>query len=168
MARYTPDELEQWLWVESIADTAAPTASELAAGVNIMCPVGSKSAIASVSGFGFTVGTAETPDMCSRFTTTIPARSSAEAGSIEFYMDDDPASTVRDALERDAVGNIVRVHPVSGAKAPLVDGTIVEVWPVQITGNNVNSPAPGEPAKFTVGFSHPAPPQQFAEIGAGS
>lgn len=162
MARYTPDELEQWLYVETIADTAAPSTAELAAGVNLFCDS------MSYSGFTFTVGTTEVPDGCSRFTKTIPGRASAEASSIQFYMDDDPAAVIRDSLPVNGVGHVVRVHPVSGAPAPLTAGTVVEVWPVAITGNNVDTPTLGEAAKFTVGFAHPDTPEQFAVVDGAS
>lgn len=161
MSRYTPDELERWLFVETIADPAEPSPTELGTGVNL------RPGIASISGFTFTVSTVEAPDMDSRFTKTVAGRSSVEASSMEFYAgddEDDPEVEIRAALPRNANGFIVRVPPVEGAQAPLTAGTDCEVWPVEVTGNNRNTSAPGEVAKVTVTYSHPDVPRQDAVI----
>lgn len=162
MSRYTPDEREKWLWVDTIDDVAAPSTGELNTAIDLTCD------ISSVSGFGFSVGSVEVPDMCSRYTSTIEGRASSEDSSIEFYMGDDPTDSeheIREGLPRGATGHVIRVHPVQGNPAPLTDGTVVEVWPAAVMSNNVNPPAPGEAAKFTLNFAHPSPPEQFAVIG---
>lgn len=163
MSRYTPDERIQWHFLPAVANVSGPTEAEFAAGTEITCP------IATVNGFTFTANNVDTPDYCSRFTSSIPGRLTVEAGGFEFYAGDaagDAEVTVKALLPMDATGFIARTMPVNGAKAAIANGTDTEIWPVTVTSNGYANTAPGEAQKFNVQFSHPSPPALDAVIGA--
>ena len=163
MARYTPDELDQWFYVPTVASEAAPTVANITAGEEIT------NVIASVSGFTLTANKVDTPDLGSRFTTSVPGRLSAEDSTIEFYKGDaatDVEEIVRALLPRGTDGFIVRVHPVDGAKGAIAAATKAEVWPIEVMSNSVANPTPGEAAKFSVQFSITRQPTLPATIAA--
>lgn len=163
MSRYTPDELEQWFYVPTIASVAAPTVDEIGDGEEFTA------AISSVSGFRLSANRVATPDLGTRFDKSVPGRLSTDDASIEFYKGDSAADLeeiVRALLPRGTGGYVVRVHPKDGAKAAIAAATKAEVWPIEVMSNSVNPPSPGEPAKFTVAFSHPEKPTEVATIAA--
>jgi hypothetical protein len=161
MARYTPDELEQWHFVPSITNIAAPTVAMITAGEEIT------GAIISVSGFKYTGSKVETPDLKSRFNKSVPGRYSAEDSSIQFYKGDEATDVeviVEDLLADDTAGYIVRIPPEDGAVQTVAAGTTCAVWPVKIMSNTEDPPTPGEVAKFTVDFAIPRAPAKAAVI----
>ncbi len=163
MSRYTPDELEQWIYVPDIADPAAPTVAEIGDGQDFT------EAIASVSGFRLSSNRVATPDLGTRFDKSVPGRLSTDDASIAFYKGDsatDLEEVIRNLLPRGTGGYVVRVHPKDGAKAAIAAATKAEVWPIEVMSNSVNPPSPGEAAKFTVAFSHPEKPSEVATIAA--
>lgn len=163
MARYTPDELDQWFFLPTVASVAAPTIANFTAGEEIT------DAVASISGFTLSANKVDTPDLGSRFTSNVPGRLTAEDSSIEFYKGDaatDLEEVIRALLPRGTDGFIARVHPKDGAKAAIAAATKAEVWPIEVMSNSVANPTPGEAAKFTVQFSITEQPNQAATIAA--
>lgn len=163
MARYTPDLLERWTFVPTIASQAAPTVAEITAGQEIT------SVIVSVSGFSYTGSKVETPDLGSRFNSSVPGRYSAEDSSIQFYKGDDADDVEKDTedlLADDTAGYILRFPPVEGAKPTVAAAVKCAVWPIKVMSNTEDPPAPGEAAKFTVTFSIPRAPTKVATVAA--
>lgn len=161
MARFTPDTLEKWYLVLSIADPDAPTDTEMAAGTDIT------GMLSSVSGFSKSTGNVPTPTFDTDFTTTIPGRITVEDSSLEFYASDTSGgvNTVLAALPQGTPGYICRFFPIEGAAQDgETTGDICDVWPINVLSNNPNTPVVGEPAKVTVGLSHPDEPGFDIEI----
>jgi hypothetical protein len=163
MARYTPDELEQWHFVPTITNILAPTVAEINAGEEIT------GAVISVSGFKYSGSKVETPDLKSRFNSSVPGRYTAEDSSIQFYKGDeatDVEQIVEDLLADDTSGYIVRIPPEDGDPQTIAAATTCAVWPVKVMSNTEDPPTPGEIAKFTVDFSIPRKPAKAAVIAA--
>lgn len=161
MARYTPDELEKWFFLPTVASVNAPTVANFTAGQDIT------PAISSVSGFTISANKVDTPDLSTRFTRSVAGRLTAEDSSIEFYKGDDATDVeevVRALLPRGTDGFIARVHPVEGEAPTIAAGVKAEIWPVEVMSNSVGSPTPGEAQKFTVQFSVTDPPNQAATV----
>lgn len=161
MARYTPDELEQWWFVPTIADQATPSPTEVNAGEEIT------DAVVSISGFKYTGTKVETPDLGSRFNSSIPGRYSAEDCNIQFYRGDasgDIEQVVEDLLPDDTAGFIVIIPPEDGAKQAVANLSTCQVWPVKVMSNTWDPPVPGESKKFTVDFSIPKVPSKAGVI----
>lgn len=163
MARYTPDELETWHFVPSIANKNAPTVAEVTAGEEIT------GAVITVSGFKYSGSKVETPDLKSRFNSSVPGRYTADDSNIQFYKGDestDVEAIVEDLLADDTAGFIVRIPPEDGDPQAIAAATTCAVWPVKVMSNTEDPPAPGEVAKFTVDFSIPSAPAKHAVIAA--
>jgi hypothetical protein len=163
MARYTPDLMERWVFVPTIAAQAAPTVAEIGAGTEIT------GVLTAVTGFSYTGTKVETPDLGTRFNTSVAGRFTAEDSTIEFYKGDDADDVERDVedlLPDGTAGYIVRFPPVEGAKPAVAAALKCAVWPVTVMANSENAPAPAEPAKFTVSFSIPRAPTKVATVAA--
>lgn len=163
MPRYTPDQLERWTFVPTIAVQAAPTVAEITAGSEIT------GAIISVSGFKYTGSKVETPDLLTNFNTSIPGRFSAEDSSIQFYKGDntgDIEKTIEALLPDSTTGYILRVAPVNGVKVVIAAAVKAEVWPIKVMSNTTDPPVANEAAKFTVDFAIPKAPTKIATVAA--
>lgn len=114
------------LFVPTIAAPATPTRTELDAGTDVT------SEIAEFEGWSTTSEPIETPDMVSRFVSSIPGAITAEESSISFYASK-TGEDARQLLPRDTAGFIVwmdsgdvpttgtmDVYPVLVASAPKV------------------------------------------------
>jgi hypothetical protein len=163
MARYTPDLLERWTFVPTIAVQAAPTVAEITAGTEIT------GIITAVTGFSYTGTKVDTPDLGSRFNTSVAGRFTAEDSTIQFYKGDasgDAEKTVEALLADGTTGYILRFPPVNGAKPAVAAAIKCAVWPVTVMANSEDAPAPAEPAKYTVSFSIPRAPTKVATVAA--
>lgn len=87
-------------WVATIADVTAPTRSELNAGTDLSPQV------ADASGWSVSSEQIATPDMATRYTSTISGSISAEDSSLVLYMSKNGVDA-RSLMPRDAVGHIV-------------------------------------------------------------
>lgn len=163
MSRYTPDELETWHFVPTITNKAAPTVAQINAGEEIT------GGIISVSGFKYTGTKVETPDLKTRFNSSVPGRYSAEDSSIQFYDGDEETDIeliIKDLLPDDTAGFIVRIPPRDGEPQDIAAGTVCAVWPVKVMSNTDDPPEAGAVAKYTVDFSIPSKPEKQAVIAA--
>lgn len=111
----------QCLWLPAIADAdLEPTRSEINAGTDLTAE------IAEFEGWSTTSETIDTPDMVSRFVSSIAGAITAEESSISFYADKD-GDDARSIFERDTAGFIVWMD--SGD----VEGAPMDVYPVQVS-----------------------------------
>lgn len=108
------------LFVPAMADYAAPTRGELDAGTDLTPEV------AEFEGWSTTSEPIETPDMVSRFVSTIPGQITAEESSISFYASR-TGQDARQLLPRDTTGFVVWMD------AGDVEGGTMDVYPVTVS-----------------------------------
>jgi hypothetical protein len=133
------------------APETGPTRAEITAGTHL-------SGIAAIGGFSISNSPVATPDLDSRFTTSVPGEDTAADSSLTFW-DDDTDTETRDVLAKDTELYIVYM-PYGD-----VAGKRCEVWNVTSTGVNdqIDLSAAGQ---FQVGFSVNEVPNQSATIPA--
>lgn len=120
-------------WVPTISNKSAPTRGELNAGTDITAH------IADNSGWKVESDQVETPDMDTRFTSTIPGRTKADGSSITYYCDVSGADA-RALMPRDTSGNIVWLD---GGDVP---GRKMDVFPVRVSSLGKERQAKGDDA----------------------
>lgn len=98
--RFTARGLTKCYWVATIANKSAPTRSELNAGTDL------SPQLADASGWSVSSEMIPTPDLATRYTSTIPGSITAEDSSLTLYMSKDGVDS-RTLMARDAVGYIV-------------------------------------------------------------
>lgn len=115
--RYFAPEVSKYRFIPTIAAAShEPTAAERTAGTALID-------IADISGWNVTGNDIATPDLDSRFTKSIPGRTTAADSSITFYADqagDDIRAVLTEGLKGyieiadggDASGNLADVFPV--------------------------------------------------------
>lgn len=128
--------------------TLAPTAAEVAAGVNIAKD------IHDINGFVWKTDQIEVPDMASRFTAKIQGADKADDSSFVFYHYSD-ANPLFVTLAKDVIGFIVfaywrTVAPIAGNK--------VDVWPVVVASAHKMPTVGEDPARWTCDLPITAPP----------
>lgn len=113
--------LTRCLFLPTIAaSNLTPTRAEINAGTDLTPE------IAEFEGFSSTSETIDTPDMVSRFVSSIPGAITAEDSSISFYASSDGVDA-RDLFPRDTTGFIVWMD---GGDDP---GNTMDVFPVQVS-----------------------------------
>jgi hypothetical protein len=120
--RYVPPGTRKIYWVTTIATYTAPTRGELNAGIDLSAE------IADVTGFTVTSGTADTPDLSSRFVSQIPGQITAASSSLIFYASN-TSSDVRTVLPRDTAGFVVLLWEGD------VTGQRMDVFPAKVTAS---------------------------------
>lgn len=151
MGRFFRREVSKVYWVTTIADTDAPTLTEINAGVNLT------PAMADMSGFEFENSPIDTPDLETSFTSTIPGEDKASGPSIVFY-DDDASTVIRAALAKGSDGYVVLMPYGKTATKRC------EVWPATSTGFNDMWTTGSEAAKSVVKFAVTGTPTQDATV----
>jgi hypothetical protein len=138
----------------SVANIAAPTRAEVAAGTDL------SPGIAEIGGFNFSNAPIMTPKLSTTFTTQIPGEDTSDTSTLTFY-DDDTDDDMRSALVKGTEGFLVffPYGDVSGARA--------EVWPTISTGCNDQWTMANEAAKFQASFAITDAPEQDAVVPAG-
>lgn len=113
--------LTKVLFLPTVADAGlTPTRSEINAGTDLTPEV------AEFEGWSSTSETIDTPDMVSRFVSSIPGAITAEDSSISFYASSDGVDA-RDLFPRDTVGFVVWMDGGDDA------GNTMDVFPVQVS-----------------------------------
>lgn len=135
--RYTSRGTTKFYWVAAISNPAAPTRSELNAGIDLTPQVADRS--------GWSVSSTQipTPDAASRYTSTIPGVIEAEDSSLTLYMDKEGVDA-RSIMPRDATGFIV-----------ILDGGDIaankmDIYPVTVTSHSKNREVQGDNADTLV------------------
>lgn len=152
MARYFVRGKTQFHALPAVANPAVgPTRAEITAGTRL-------TNIASYTGFKLSNSPVTTPDLDSRFDSTVPGVDSADNPSLTFW-DDDADTVIRDVLAKDTQFFIY--------KMPLGDvpGKRCELWDVTSTGVNDGDDMSAA-GQFTVGFSVNDVPNQDAIVPA--
>lgn len=147
MSRFFRRGLSLVDFVPTVANKAAPTALEIAAG-EALTPQ-----IAEINGFEFSNSPITTPDLATTFTTQIPGEDTTSTSTLVFYDQDDD-DTIRAALAKGTEGYIV-FRPYGAGT-----GKRAEVWPVISTGVNDQWTTGNEAAKFAAAFAITAEPEQ--------
>ena len=119
--RYIPEGVRHFYYLSAISDITAPTRTELNAGTDLTPEV------AGFGNWGLQGNQVDTPDLASRFTTSVPGLVTVDGPTISMYADSTSAD-VRTLLPRDTAGFIV-VLPEGD-----VAGHTMDVFPVQGAG----------------------------------
>lgn len=149
-------------WVDTIADQAAPTVTELTAGIPLECQV-------TPDGLGREASdeTVDTSRLCSVFTTTQVGRTSFEVSLTLVRLDTQDGTTTDDAydtLKKGKLGFIV-IRDNKSAEEPWAEGDEVEVFPVQCGTRSKANPAANELQTFTLPLNVTADPDLYAVVG---
>jgi len=150
-SRYFNQAVTKVYFVPSIEDTTAPTRAELDAGTDL------SDEIADISGWQVTSSQIQTPDLGSRFTSSIPGRTTAEDSSIVFYADV-AGEDVRALLPRDTTGYIVIMD---GGDVP---GQPMDIFPVRVASTGKMRTVGDEAARIQVQFSITSEPVEDVTI----
>lgn len=156
MARFFLRKTDQstWIFAPAVANTAAPTAAELNAGV-LLTPH-----IAEISGFNFKNEKIDTPDLSDNFVGSIPGEDVVDDSSLNFYLDDiSPSLWV--ALAQGTAGFMIMNWFARTAASK------TRVWPVVSAGRNDVITLDADAMKFAVDFTIPSRPELDAVWPAG-
>lgn len=142
MARYfrRNDGQSNWYFVPSISNPAAPTATEINAGIALA------TRICDISGFTFKNKPIESPDLSTSFVSSIPGEDQADDSGLTFY-DDSTSTALWTALAKATAGYIVISNYAKTASSKC------RTWHVVSTGPNDEYKLDATAAKFMVGFS---------------
>lgn len=146
--RYTSRGSTKIYWVASIATRTAPTRAELNAGTDL------SPQIADSSGWSVSSEQIETPDLATRYTSTVPGSIAAEESSLTLYASKDGVDA-RSLMPRDAEGHIVILHggDVAGYK--------MDVYPVIVSSVSTQlQVGGGEADTVVVSYAITAEPSQ--------
>lgn len=147
MSRYMSRGITRFYWVPTIANAnLVPTVTEINAGTRL------DEQLNEVNGFTFANEPIDTPNFKDRYTPQITGEDAAEDSSMTFYRLRTVTDTIRAALAKDAVGNVVIFYegPVGANPAA---GDKVEVWPAVVSSQAKQYTADNEAAKYMVAFS---------------
>lgn len=166
-ARLTPDGVIQVHFLAAIADTAAPSLVEIAAGTELtsfITPAGIDTPDEGQE--------ADASDLGSARDKTVPSTVSGTVSG-EFYRQGNPVGggpqndDAWDALPRLASGYLVISRfGGSGTDFAIDSGDEVEVWTVRISNRNNVRMARGETLRFGVNFAVTADPVYVATVTA--
>lgn len=152
-------------WVDTIADIAAPTVTELEAGIHLECQV-------TPDGLNRTASdeTVDTSRLCSVFTTMQVGRTSFEV-SLTLVRLDTSNGTVTDeaydTLTKLKTGFLV-VRDNAPADQIYAASDEVEVYPVQCGTRSKATPAANELQTFTLPLTVTADPALAAMVATGA
>lgn len=141
------------------ANLAAPTITELDAGVDLVGDTDLGEGIFEMNGFDENVATIPTPDLRSQSIPTIGGDTTYPDSSISYYKDDTD-ETIYTSQAKGEVGWICICHD------GIATGKRVDVWPVTVLKRS--SPVVRDGAKkFMCTYSH-GTPSLDGEIAAGA
>jgi hypothetical protein len=149
-------------WVPAIINIAAPTVTELNAGVSLedrLLPDG----LATPSD----TGEVDNSKLGSTFSTAVAGRRSFSGLMVKYVrgpVSDTLAAEVEDALVYRATGFLVIRRDIDAGIA-WTAAQRVEVYPVQCKNPNPDSPAPDTLQAVEVGFTMTAEPKAFGDWG---
>lgn len=159
MARWIPDAKSKVTFCPGVANLAAPTSGELAAGT-VLCTPGTyiTAGLKEMSGFETTQEFKVMQDVATRVDSKLAGRQSLPDASMTFF-DDDASSTIRTALAEGSVGFLV-IMPYGQ-----VTGKRCQVWPCTIGAlNDSQIIAGGDPATFMVAVAVTSQPNKLAVL----
>jgi hypothetical protein len=151
--RYFPTGVTKYYWIPDLLDPEAPTRLELDAGTDL------SPEIAEVDGFTVSSDQIETPDINSRFTSTIAGRITADESSLVFYAAANGVD-VRALLPRGTNGYIGRLGGGDTATYKM------DIFPVTVTSLSKAFGTDDEAARITVQFAVTSEPIEDVAIPA--
>lgn len=151
--RYFDPEVTVVYYVPTIANKSAPTRTEMDAGTDLTAE------IADLSGWVVAGEALPTPDMGSKFTSSIDGRIQAEDSSLTFYADKTGVD-VRAVLPRGTNGFILWLDGGD------VAGNLMDVFPVRVLANGKLRNLSNEAAKIQVQFTVTSTPVENATVPA--
>lgn len=160
MARQTPDGLLKVHWVPTIANTAAPTVAELAAGTDLtpfLTPAGINLPDEGTE--------ADSSDLSSERDKSVPSTIGGNPEA-EFWRDD-TTDTAWTTLARGTSGYLlVAIFGGTGTDAALIATDTCDVWTVRVSSRNRVRPARGETQRFQSVFANAADPAEDSTVTA--
>lgn len=147
---FNPQGRSKYLWVETIANPAAPTIAELSAGVDLTCSIMTD----GVAGFTREPQYVDATPLCATAERTVNGLASTTNGMFTMLRadePDDPGSDLLDALTDDVGTEGFVVFLPKGA---IEAGALVDVFPSELSSVNAGPAQGGQAARYMVGFSH--------------
>lgn len=142
-------------FVPTIANQAAPTAAEIAAGTELSAKV------ADIAGFSSSLDRIDAPDMSSNFTPTVPGEAKVADSSLQIYLES-ISNPLRATLAQNTTGFIVFCdYKPSGA---LAAADVVDVYPVTVGSIPKERSMSSTPAKWTAEFGISAVPSEDVAV----
>ncbi|MET9142450.1 hypothetical protein [Streptomyces sp. NPDC004042] len=173
MARYGTTGRVAIVFAPTVADPAAPTIAEIAAGVNLSDHVTRDGLKTPSSG-----NTIDASDIGSRFNKTAPGTYGGDAAEITAHRDSKAATDLAwTTLEKDATGFLVVARAgfdqQSATGLGTKDGVAktgdrCQVYPVTVISRASNDTGDNETDKFTASLAITGEPEQDAVVAAGS
>jgi hypothetical protein len=152
--RYTSRGSTKCYWVATISSKAAPTRSELNAGTDL------SPQLMDAEGWSVESEQIETPDLATRYTSTIPGSITAEDSSLTMYASKNGVDA-RALLPRDAVGFIVWLDGGD------VAANKMDVFPVTVSSVSKQRSASGEDADtLVISFAITSEPAENVAVPA--
>lgn len=138
-------------WIVSISNKNAPTRGELNAGLDLSQDV------ADIAGWMVSGAKIDTPDLNSRFVSSIPGLIQADESSITYYTS--PVGTdVRSLMPRDTDGFVVWLDGGD------VTGRKMDVFPVRVLSVGKERKMGTEPARLTIQYAVTSIPAEDVTI----
>jgi hypothetical protein len=152
--RYTARGSTKCYWVASIASKSAPSRAELNAGTDL------SSQIMDAEGWSVESEQIETPDLATRYTSTIPGSITAEDSSLTMYASKNGVDA-RALMPRDAIGHIVWLDGGD------ITGNKMDVFPVTVSSLSKVRSASGEDADtLVISFAITSEPAESVSVPA--
>lgn len=151
--RYFDPEVTVVYYVPTIANKNSPTRTEMDAGTDLTAE------IADLSGWVVAGEALPTPDMGSKFTSSIDGRIQAEDSSLTFYADQTGVD-VRAVLPRGTNGFVLWLDGGD------VAGNLMDVFPVRVLSNGKLRNLSNEAAKIQVQFTVTSTPAENVTVPA--
>jgi hypothetical protein len=148
MGRYVPEGTMEVAFVATVALPAAPTSTELEAGVDLT------SFMVGDLDLPFEGSTAEAGDLSSKFNKTAPGDYGGQEGSATFHKDSVFASdTAWATLPRDTEGYLAVAPRGLATPGTWAVDDYVDLWPVTVLSRSLNAQARNTTTRFTVKFA---------------
>ena len=151
-------------WVDTIADPAAPTTTELEAGIALECQL-------TPDGLGREASdeTIDTSRLCSVFTTMQMGRTSFDVSLTLVRLDTSDGTTTDDAYDTLKKGKhgVLVIRDNAPADQAFAASDEVEVYPVQCGTRSKATPAANELQTFTLPLTVTADPELYAAVASG-
>lgn len=147
---FNPQGLSKYLWVTTIANPAAPTAAELAAGVDLTCAIMAD----GVEGFSSEPQYVDATPLCATAERNVKGLATTTNGAFTMLRGSTAGSDNSDLLN-DLVGDINTAgYVVFSLDGSLAATHLVDVFPSTLASVNPMPAVGGQSARYKVGFSH--------------
>lgn len=151
--RYINKGVTKFIWVDTVADTSAPTRSEINAGTDL------SNEIMEIEGWLVESESVETPDLGRLFTGSITGSTSAEDSSVTLYADLG-GTDIRDVISRGDNGYMVIMDGGD------VAGRTMDVFPARVGSLGKNRSVDDDPATIVINFNITSEPSEDVVIPA--